>query len=278
MPRELLKSALYRMPAHFGPMPGPRQGPNGETFDWKSAPLRKTVSLSFLSDAAALDALLPPDLELAHEPEVTIEITSMTALEWLAGRGYSTFGVRFPARFKGRKDDVIGSFLSILWENLPDPILSGRDELGFSKLYCEIPPPRMFRDRTTYDAHWMGHHFFQMNVDSMAEVAPAVWASGLAGRRNDGLLHFKYVPRTGSSGEADISAITFTPNQGSQAVTDRVWRGRGSHRFLPSTWEQLPTMFHIVNALGSLPVKEYRDAWLIESHGGKDLSDQRTLV
>jgi hypothetical protein len=28
---------------------------------------------------------------------------------------------------------------SVLWENLADPIISGREELRFNKLYCEIP-------------------------------------------------------------------------------------------------------------------------------------------
>ncbi|WP_038937212.1 hypothetical protein [Bradyrhizobium japonicum] len=29
---------LYRMPAHFGPTPGPRQGPDGRPFDWSQLP------------------------------------------------------------------------------------------------------------------------------------------------------------------------------------------------------------------------------------------------
>src|SRR6185369_12854077 len=123
MPREFLKGKLYRMPAHFGPMAGPRQGPDGETFDWTDTPKRINISTSFLTEPAVLDALLPPGLELAGDPLVTIEIVYMTELEWLAGRGYNTVGVRFPARFRGQRDDILGSFLAILWENLADPIL-----------------------------------------------------------------------------------------------------------------------------------------------------------
>jgi hypothetical protein len=36
-------------------------------------------------------------------------------------------------------------------------------------------------------------------------------------------------------------------------------------------------MFHIVNALRDLPVLENRGASIVESQGGKDLSDQRRL-
>lgn len=277
MPFEMKKGMLYRMPVHFGPTPGPRQGPNGETFDWTQSPKKTAVSLSFLTDRAALDAILPAPLELVGDPVVTIEIAYMTELEWLAGRGYNTFGVRFPARFRGAVDDVTGYFLSILWENLPDPILSGRDELGFSKLYCEIPPPRVLRNRHVYHTHWLGHEFFTLEIDGLEETSAEQMAKATAGTRNDGLLHYKYVPRTGHPNDSGLASVTHTPSTGSKAVIDRVWRGKGVHKFLNSTWEQLPTMAHIVNALGRLPVVERRDAFIVQSHGSKDLSDQREL-
>jgi hypothetical protein len=275
---EFKANSLYRMPAHFGPSAGPRQGPNGEVFDWTDSPRRQSINLNFLSDASALEALLPPALELAGDPVVTIEITYFTELQWLAGRGYNTFGVRWPARFKGRQDDVVGSFLSILWENLPDPILSGRDELGFNKLYCEIPPPRIMRGKRHYSASWMDFRFFELEIDNMTESSVAELTQAQGKIRNDGLLHFKYGPRTGSRGEADINAITFTPATGSRNVIDKVWRCEGQHRFLQARWEDLPTMLQVVNGLHGLPIRERLGGWLIESHGGKDLGDQRTLV
>jgi hypothetical protein len=268
---------FYRMPIHFGPTPGPRQGPHGETFDWTHSPKRTAISLSFLTERSALDAILPPLLELAGEPVVTIDIVYMTELEWLAGRGYNTFGVRFPARFRGRVDDVEGSFLAVLWENLPDPILSGRDELGFSKLYCEIPPPRVFKGRHTYQALWLGHEFFTLEVNDLAETPAEQFTHSAGSVRNDGLLHYKYVPRTGHPGESNAAHVALTPGAGSKLVVDRAWRGTALHSFQRSSWEQLPTMFHIVNALSDLPILERRGAVLTQSHGGKDLSDQREL-
>lgn len=277
MAHRFKEGMLYRMPAHFGPTAGPRQGPDGQTFDWTDSPRRTTVSLGFRTEPAALEALLPPGLALVGEPLVTIEITYLTELEWLAGRGYNMLGVRFPAEFRGRRDHVVGSFLSILWENLSDPILSGRDELGFSKLYCEIPDPRVLRGRRSHNALWLGHEFFTLDAWDLAEVPAAAVAAAAVGVRNDGLLHFKYVPRTGTPGQADIAAVTFTPAAGSRSVVDRAWRGQGTHAFRRSTWEQLPTMFHIVNALEGLPVVERGAAWVVQAHGGKDLGDQRTL-
>jgi hypothetical protein len=160
---------------------------------------------------------------------------------------------------------------------LPDPILSGRDELGFSKLFCEIPPPRVLKGRQTYNALWLGHDFFTLAVDGLVDSTALEFAKATAMPRNDGLLHYKFVLRTGRPAEEGAATVTHTPITGSKAVIDRVMRGKGDHSFAVSTWEQLPTMFHIVNALAALPVLERRDAWLVESHGGKDLGDQREL-
>ena len=51
-----------------------------------------------------------------------------------------------------------------------------------------------------------------------------------------------------------------------------------SGHFRQSTWEELPTLVHIVNALSELTLGDCVEATLMKSHGGKDLSDQRILV
>jgi len=274
MSQQTKKGSMYRMPMHFGPMAGPRQGPDGEKFEWTDTPKRTLVSLSFLSDPERLDAILPPGFTVEGEPVVTIEIQYLTELEWLAGRGYNTIGVKFPARFRGRRDEAVGSFLAILWENLADPIISGRDELGFSKLYCEIPSPIILRGRHSYRGLWLEHKFLDVELWDLTEDALPASPPGV---RNDGILHYKYIPSTQSWGEADVAYAALTPGTGSKATIKRAWRGQGRHTFYRSTWEQLPTMFHIVNALRDLPVLENRGASIVESQGGKDLSDQRRL-
>ncbi len=277
MPHAIKKGMMYRMPMHFGPTAGPRQGPDGEKFDWTATPKRTMVALAFLSDAVKLDALLPPGFAIEGEPVVTIEIQYLTELEWLAGRGYNTLGVRFPVRYRGERDEAVGSFLAILWENLADPILSGRDELGFSKLYCEIPDPIVLKGRHSYRALWMEHTFFNLELSDLVEATNDVVQAAPAPVRNDGTLHYKYIPKTGSWGESEVAYAALTPSSGGRLTVDRVFRARGRHAFRRSTWEQLPTMFHIVNALADLPVVEYRSASIVESHGGKDIGDQKRL-
>lgn len=274
MPRDnMTKSLFYRMPAHFGPTPGPRQGPNGEKFADVGSPLSVVASVSFLTDRARLEDILPPGFAIEGEPIVTVEMRHMTEIEWLAGRGYNTFGVSFPARYDGAKDHVAAPFLAVLWENLPDPILSGRDELGFSKIYAELPAPRVLRGKRIYEAAWLGHTFATLELSGLAQIDP----SSLAPLRSGGRLHYKYIPRTGAPGEADVAYATFTPPTGYNVKVLSAARAQGAVGFHRSSWEQLPTMAHIVNILAELPQIEPRGATLLETRGAKDLSDQQAL-
>ena len=78
---------MYRMPTVFGPATGPRRGPDGRIFDCINSPKSTQISVSFLSSADQLKALLPDRFELAGEPIVTVKATCMKEIDWLAGRG-----------------------------------------------------------------------------------------------------------------------------------------------------------------------------------------------
>lgn len=260
-----------RMPVVFGPTCGPRQGPDGEAYDYADAP-RTTASVSFLTDAAAIERLLPPRCKLHGEPVVTVEHVELRELEWLAGRSYSLLGIKFPVLYTG-EEQLEASFLSVLWENRPEPILSGREELGFAKLYCELPQPRVLRGKRHYSAVWDGHEFIRMTFADLEEAPPPPPPSGSF----SGVLHHRYLPRVAKDAAREVEQMVLTPAGGAVIHYDRVLRGVGSVEFVRSEWAQLPTMFHIVNALADLPQIESRGASIIDSRGTKDLSDQRVL-
>ena len=268
---------IYRMPYGFGPTSGPRQGPDGKPFDWSTTPHCWTAAVSFLTAGESLKGILPPQFELVGEPIVTVDFQILTELEWLAGRGYSLMTVRFPAAFRGRQDLVVGYFLPVLWENLADPILSGREELGMAKLWCDLPPPVILPDRIVCKASWLSHEFITLELDRLAEAERSLPAyPGLGDRGSDGTLHYKYIPRTGEWGREDVAYACLTPPARKPTV-ERLRRGRGRVCFHPTSWEQMPTQFHIVAALAALPMLEARDAWCVETRGGSDLSTQRAL-
>lgn len=273
---------MYRMPTHFGPSTGPRQGPDGRKFECLDNPKAIVRSVSFLTNRQQLNELLPGGFEVWDEPVVTVSATYLTEIEWLAGRGYNTLGVSFPARFQGEKDRATGSFLSVLWENLTDPILTGREELGFSKIYCEIDEPVVFRGENRISASWLGFRFMDMTLRDLEPVPQDQLPVSSAFPPPDdapltGLLHYKYLPRTGARGQADAAYAVLTPSWTPNAVVTDIQRGEGSVVFHKARWEDLPTQYSIVNAFHELEIKEYRGATVIRSVGGKDLSDQRIL-
>lgn len=294
MPYEKKPGTMYMMPTHFGPAAGPRQGPDGRGFDCRDNPRTTSYSVRFLTRADLLDALLPSGFRLAGEPVVTVTVSYMTEIEWLAGRGYNTLGVSFPAEYAGEVDRARGTFLAVLWENLADPILTGREQLGFSKIYCAIPPPAVLNDETRCTAEWLGYTFMDMHLSEMEKtpLAPAEptaeEAEGAAkeaeppaeeadGAELAGTLHHKYIPRTGEWGTADAEYAVLTPSAAPNRRVTAQRHGRGSVRFHRAEWRDLPTQYHIVNALADLEQIAFLGANIVETVGGKDLSDQRIL-
>lgn len=265
---------MYRMPTHFGPALGPRQGPDGRKFECRDSPKSTTYSVNFLTDRAQLENLLPRGFEVVAVPVVTVALKVMTEVEWLAGRGYNTLGVSFPAVFSGERDHVVGSFLTVLWENLADPIITGREELGFSKIYCELPEPRVCQGETHCVASWMGFAFMDLCIKNLTPAKTTPAPSG----KTDGTLHYKYMPRTGEWGTADAAYAVLTPACTPNRALKERWTGEGTVQFHKAAWEDLPTMFPIVNAFHALEILEYRGASVTKTVGGKDLSDQRILT
>ncbi|UCD59274.1 MAG: acetoacetate decarboxylase family protein [Candidatus Hydrogenedentota bacterium] len=269
---------MYRMPVSFGPSYGPRSGIGGRTF--RNLAVKNTsYSVSFLTNREQLEAVVPPGFEVGREPIVTVSVVLLRELEWLAGRGYNIVAVTFPVVYNGEEEQAIGDFMPVLWENLADPIITGREELGYSKIYAEIPEPRVQDDRVGCVAGWLGFKFLDLNIGNLIQLSPQELEEHKeqAGKqRNDGVIHYKYMPRTGSLKEPDASYATIRPSPGLGYLRE-MWRGEGTLEFHEATWEDLPTMVDVVNTLYNLEKVEYRGACVTKSVGGTDLSEVRIL-
>jgi acetoacetate decarboxylase len=255
MPYQFEPGKMYRMPTHFGPRTGPRQGPEGQTFENKETPKTTSLAVSFLTNRQQLEALLPERFIVAGEPVVTVSASYMTEIEWLAGRGYNVLGVSFPATFKGERDIVTGNFLTVLWENLTDPIITGREELGFAKIYCELPAPTVLRGRWHLIASWLGFKFLDVTVNNLQQQSAEEIARLSQNQNSAGTLHYKYIPRTGEWGSADVSYACLTPAATPNRVIKERWIGDGTVQFHKARWEDMPTQYNIVNTFANLENK-----------------------
>jgi len=270
---------MYRMPVCFGPAYGPRSGIGGRTY--KNLALKTTTySVSFLTNREQLEAIALPGFEVGRGPIVTVSVVLLREIEWLAGRGYNVVTVTFPVVYDGEKDHAVGDFMPVVWENLADPIITGREEIGWSKIYAEIPEPRVQDNRVDCVAGWMGFKFLDLKIKNLVQLSPQELEKhkqDVSKQRNDGVMHYKYMPRTGSLTDPDVSYVTIRPSVGLGYVRE-MWRGEGTVEFYEATWEDLPTMVDVVNALHNLEKVEYREAWVTRSVGGTDLSETRILL
>lgn len=273
MPFQPRAGQFYRMPVFFGPMPGPRQWPEGRNFDFRHTPRMKVFGVRMLTNADQLKAMLPDRFELRGPPVVTVEVNYMTEIGWLAGRGYNLCDVKFEVTYQSRSGPVNGTLVLVRWENLCDPILSGREELGHNKLYCEIPEPRMLDGVQSTQMGWLGSPFLDLSV---WDLAPRPGVSGpAADPEHRGMLSYKYIPKTGDWGEADVEYVTLSPRDVMRRnmTINRFEVGKGEFLFRKSTWEELPTLYHIVNAFAELENHGFQGAHLVESIGASSIAE-----
>ena len=246
----------FRQPRVFGPLPGPRNVP----FDKRNLPdnmMVTVISASALTDAAALEELLPPRCRLLGEPVVSVSIAYLRNIGWLAGRGYNILSLDFPIAFEGKDGTLTGKFTPVLWESMADPIMTGREELGFAKLYAQIPEPIVLANTYRGTGSWDGFRFFEIEASALIEGPLHPERQKL-----DGSFHYRFMPKVGAQGEADAEYMAFIPGAGgpgSVGVTKRLV-GKGAFRFMPTRWEDMPLQYPIINALAALPLREFRGA------------------
>lgn len=231
-----------------------------------------SVSVSFLSRKEQLEALLPPGKKLTVQGQPVVSVTAVYqgALLWLAGRGYNLILVNFPVAFRGKKEQVIGSFNYVVWENMTEPILGGRETLGWPKIYAEIPPARVLQDKLHVSASWYGFNFLDMSLENIKTLTLAEILERQKGAQpNAGIISHKYIMKTGHPEEADADYLTISTQIGAKpAVPKEISVGKAKIQFHKATWEQLPTMSHIINKLADLEVKETYDGVISKYTGG----------
>ncbi len=276
---EFRPNVRYRMPAVFGPAPGPRQKADGTP--WKESETGtmncRWCAVSYLTERAKLERLLPSGFSLRGDPVVTVHLSHFRNLYWLAGRGYGIVVTDFPVVYEGKKETIVGTFCAAMWEGIPDAVMTGREELGFPKLFADIPPFASSDAGTRVSGHaeWFGHRFMDLEVHGLTETTGDKALPGGGGAA----MYFKYLPNTsiGGAGGADAAYVTTSyPPPGSSADPSPVrfgdfsfkkWKGAGTVRWNRATFEQLPTTFHVVNGLADLNIVDYVGAEMIEFEG-----------
>jgi len=238
----------YMMPAHFGPRPA---APSARYHD-----VTKMV-ISYRTDRDKLAAYVPAPFEVTEDAIVSVVYSCGKQIDWLAGHGYNLIGVNASVVFNGKVDHLQGAYTLVMWENLTDPILTGRELQGIPKIYADIPDHTVCEGTWRVAASHFSHRILQMTITDLTPCTDEQIANSqkaMAGK--DNWMGWKYIPNPNGEGAA-LSTPTLFPS--SRATTD-LQVGTGTIAWEQLTWEQNPTQYHIVNALHDLPILEYCSA------------------
>ena len=274
----------YQMPVHFGPCCGPRSGPLGERFFADGPQTSIQHSLVYETSPQLLENYLPEGFSL-RSPHVIVTHKMHRDLPWLAGRGYNVVTFNTPVTYRGQKETITGRYQLAIWENHADPILCGREQLGYSKLYAEIEDLHTFREWSSAQLSSWGFPFLELRFRRQQPPAGEdALLPFVSDPEDQGLLHYKYIPHTGDGfSAADTAYVTlspsgFVPPEGLPPLPppERHWC-TGSLSWQIPSWEDMPTQYHVVQGLAALPILRVLGGWSITLQHYNDVYDQRPV-
>lgn len=282
-------SVYYRQPTVFGPMPGPRQDFNGKSRTNASTRATfHTASIKIKTSRTLLKTLLPSPLyKFSGSGSVayaTFSLTTLDGLDWLAGGGYNHFGLYIHGvEYKQSNGEIKkGDYLPVLFEDFTDPIISGREELGFPKIFSSID---VNRHVGSYHASlsWRGAVWGMMEMTGLDEVDNLGQDSETA-HCDGGLLVHRYTPHVGADQkeipEAEYPVFVDSAYERGKASSriNRAWEAeQASMHINPLDWTRLPTLHHIISRLAEIPTYGIEEARVVEGEGVPDLSSATGL-
>lgn len=261
---------IYEMPVFFGPSPVKNPDENGVYKLNKPADV-EAVSVMFETDPAMLEALLPEGFSLAH-PVLSVAFCNFGNIGNFAGNSYNLINISTPVTFDGERDHVRGDLILVMYENHAEPIMGGRDLMGYSKIYADIP--RFVHNAGTYHcmaSDW-GFKFLDVKVDLSKEPEDADYMAQIASE-SEGKINWKYIQATPEKGfkthqaGADCSYPTLNPaawekpaDYPYELMEKQVQLCAGTVEFHEPTPEDMPMYDHIPRYLSKLPVVRYLGA------------------
>ena len=308
------RNLYWRQPTVFGPMPGPRQDFHGNShLSYSSSSSSSvTANIKFKTSATLLRTLFPNSSYRFNKPDTVAQasfsVETLENMAWLGGGSYDLLGFYIhDVQYTTRSGETLhGSYCPVMFENLTDPILSGREELGYPKLYSDISiTPRNDGD-TSSDVEariaWRGAEwatFRWRGLKDEAQQQPSNAGVDQNGAHQDdddgkdnnnnnnshqeGMFVHKCIPASDGTERgkrrADAEYDVFIPGFKTAGTrTKRVRKAEHAEfKFEDLGFKRLPTLHHIVSRLAEIPVFEVVEASIVEADGVSDLSGARRI-
>ncbi|KAK5733580.1 hypothetical protein LTR17_009568 [Elasticomyces elasticus] len=276
-------SSRLQNPLGFGLLQGPRQDLLGRSHaDSLKISTSREASVRFTTSATVFRCLFPSDrYSFASRDTVqqaSFTVQSLDGLAWLGGGGYDLVGLYIHGVRYQQTDStfVTGKYCPVMIENLADPIITGREELGVPKVFSDID---IHRSDTTLHASlswrgtcWAELHWSVLSPQStgmMQAVSPA-----------EDLLVHKYIPSSANKGAADANyaVLIKTASESCQVLGQQGCAPlNASFAFSSPEPHLIPTLSNVAQGLAEIPVFDIVRAGVVETKGVSDFSNLMSL-
>jgi acetoacetate decarboxylase len=242
----------YDLPVVFGSSLVP------EVTRWKKVTLATT---SYFTDRAAAEKLVPYHFALADEPVVNIVRVSYDGVDYIDG-SYQEFGVGLSVVHEGPKGKTAGTYYLAMWLDRSEPIIVGRELLGYAKIGGELPEPIRVDDTLSFEVFDQGERLARGEFRELEQLDEER-ASRVSQFFNPAIvLGWKYIPALG--GEVDADYPIRIPLH---FEFDRIWTGAATVTFDHESERMPPLARRIVGGISTLPIREWRRGLVAEGRG-----------
>ncbi|OAQ63761.1 FAD binding domain-containingprotein [Purpureocillium lilacinum] len=264
------ESARWKQPIVFGPMPGPRNIPS-ECSQGGAPSTVTTATVRFRTSATLLKNLFPNKAySFSHDGsvgEVSFVVQQLRNLDWLGGGGYNVFSL-YLHDIRYTKEDgtkIHGFYCPVTFEDCADPMIAGREDLGWPKLFSDIDIQQPSEGSMEVSLSWHGAKWASFWLRGLQKKNPEAGDSppGPATPQEDGIFIHKYVPgASGKFDQPDAEYDMFIPKPFGKNMSERHQSNdklvtsvaeEAGVEFFPLGWSKLPTLNHIVSRIAELP-------------------------
>ena len=256
------------MPYFFGPRPE-----NDKISGWyKDVTM---IVIPYITDEKILKSIIPEKFALLNDPIVTITYACNKDIDWLAGRSYNLVSISIKVKFEGKVDKEEGTLNLVMWENLTDPILTGRELQGIPKIYADIKDHQISDETISTSMSHYDNTILDISISNMTQLDDKMVAVISESERNLRSFGIRYLSNVDIMKPPVLNeSILHT----SQNFFKEIHIGKGSLNWYPSSWEKNPTQAHIINKLQDLPILEYKDSYFIKGATNLFVPDKPSLV
>lgn len=255
---------IYFMPVFWGPTSIMQDLDKGGAILHQPADV-ECLGVSFETNPEQIEALLPERFT-SIEPVISVQACEFKDIGWLAGHSYTLINISTPVHFEGKEHQVDGDLVLAMFENHADPIVAGREGIGYSKIYADMPKFSHYEGKYTAKASSWGFEFMKLQIDVNTEAPDAQRMMKLAAQ-SQGKINYRYVPMIDDVTKAEISYPVFNPKKWEKPA-DYKWEIKkpqmkfcsGTVEFKEPKWEDMPTWYRVGKGLADLEIKKYLGA------------------